>query len=207
MKRETAKKPRGRPRAFDRQAALHRAMELFWAQGYEGTSIADLVATMGINPPSLYAAFGSKEALFLEAVEHYLQGPGNFLQRALEESDGAQSFIERLLRYAADEFTDCRHPAGCLIAGALLASPAPLDGLAMAMKDLRSTTQGLIEERLVRAQGVGELPHGSDCGALARFYCAVTQGRPAQARDGASREELLSVVEIAVARGPQPRGA
>src|ERR1700737_2271235 len=107
-------KGRGRPRSFDRDAALERAMEIFWRQGYEATSINDLTAAMGINAPSLYIAFGDKERLFLEAVERYRCGPGSSA-RVLAEGATARLTIERLLEESAVELTRSSHPPGCMV--------------------------------------------------------------------------------------------
>ena len=106
---------RGRPRSFDRAAALHRAMEVFWARGYDGASMADLTAAMGINSPSLYAAFGCKEALFREALELYETGEGGSASRSLQEAPTARAGIEAMLRENAVAYTAPDRPPGCMI--------------------------------------------------------------------------------------------
>src|SRR5258706_2744236 len=108
-------KPRGRPLSFDREAALQKAMHVFWERGYEAASIADLTSAMGITPPSLYTAFGDKEHLFLEAIEAYGKGPGGFGARALAEEPTARGAVQRLLVEAAAELTQDCHPLGCMM--------------------------------------------------------------------------------------------
>src|SRR5438309_11392407 len=107
MKRANGKPvmPRGRPREFDREAALERAMQVFWRHGYEATSVSDLTRAMGINPPSLYAAFGDKEQLYLSAIERYEQGRREVVAQLLDEAPSARQAIERLLAAAAGELT------------------------------------------------------------------------------------------------------
>ena len=103
--RKAPRKARGRPLSFDRQAALDKAMHVFWERGYEAASVADLTAAMGITPPSLYTAFGDKEHLFLEAIEAYGKGPGGFGARALAEEPTARQAVQRLLEEGAAELT------------------------------------------------------------------------------------------------------
>ena len=113
--RQAARKPRGRPLSFDRDAALETAMHVFWERGYEAASISDLTSAMGITPPSLYTAFGDKEQLFLEAIERYALGYGSAGARALDEEPTARGAIERWLLEAADELTQPCHPKGCMV--------------------------------------------------------------------------------------------
>src|SRR5437899_8096676 len=117
MKRTDASAPRarGRPRGFDRDAALERAIEVFWRQGYEGTSVADLTRAMRINPPSLYAAFGDKERLYLEALARYQQGRRDELGPLLSEAPTARQAIERLLHEAARLYAQPDAPSGCML--------------------------------------------------------------------------------------------
>jgi AcrR family transcriptional regulator len=194
---------RGRPRGFDRGEALKRAMAVFWARGYEGTSMADLTAAMGINSPSLYAAFGCKEALFREAVALYRATDGAPTQRALAEGATARAAIEAMLRDNVVAFSRPDKPGGCFVVlGATNCAPeneAVRDHLA----DHRKTTRADIERRLERGIADGDLPAGTDTAALASFYATVLQGLSIQARDGASRAALSSVVDCAMeAWGP-----
>jgi AcrR family transcriptional regulator len=190
---------RGRPRSFERTAALRRAMEVFWAKGYDGASLADLTAAMTINAPSLYAAFGSKEALFREAVALYGATEGVEIWTALPETPSAREAIERFLCASALSFTRPDRPNGCLIVlGALLAN----DGNTNVCRDLRqqrARNVAALRDRLERAIAEGELPETFDCEAAATFYATVQQGMSIQARDGASRATLLAVAACAMA--------
>src|ERR1700738_1733525 len=110
----------GRPRGFDIDRALDLAMQVFWEKGYEGTSLPDLTSAMGINRPSLYAAFGNKEALFRKVLDRYIEGPAGYVRQALGEQT-ARAVVERLLSGAIDLLTDPRNPGGCLLVQGALA--------------------------------------------------------------------------------------
>jgi AcrR family transcriptional regulator len=190
---------RGRPRSFERATALRRAMEVFWARGYDGASLADLTAAMGINSPSLYAAFGSKEALFREAVALYGATEGTEIWTALPDAPTAREAIERFLCASAKSFTRPDRPGGCLIVlSALLVN----DGNANVCRELRESRAenvATLRDRLERAVREGELPKDLDSQAVATFYATVQQGMSIQARDGASRATLLAVAGCAMA--------
>lgn len=190
---------RGRPRSFDRAEALRRAMEVFWAKGYDGASLADLTAAMSINSPSLYAAFGSKESLFREAVALYDETEGTEIWTAIAEAPTAREAFERFLCTSAEVFTRADKPAGCLIVlGALTANDANAN-VCRELRDQRAGNVATLRDRLKRAVREGELPKSLDCLAVATFYATVQQGMSIQARDGASRETLLSVAACAMA--------
>ncbi len=190
---------RGRPRSFDRQQALTSAMEVFWIRGYEAASISDLTEAMGIASPSLYAAFGSKEGLFHEAVELYGRTEGPALWDAVEAAPTAREGIEGFLAATARAFSRPGKPRGCLVTLSAInlvsASPSVCD----AMRKERGRGQRGLEARLQRAMAEGELPASLDAGAVAAFYLTVQQGMSIQARDGASRETLEQVVRGAMA--------
>ncbi|MFG2353824.1 TetR/AcrR family transcriptional regulator [Streptomyces sp. NPDC048521] len=200
---EPAVKPprtRGRPRSFDRETALEKAVRAFWEHGYEATSVSDLTRIMGIGAPSLYAAFGDKRSLFDEVVRVYGAGHGSFARRALEQEPTARAAVGRLLREAAAEFTDPDHPHGCLVIHAATNCTTP--EVEAALREQRNSNIAAIESRIAADIATGELPHGTDAAALARHVGAVFQGMSQQARDGASREELEAVAEIAMAIWP-----
>ncbi|XXX78710.1 TetR/AcrR family transcriptional regulator [Sorangium sp. So ce134] len=209
MKKATGQvqRGRGRPRGFDQEAALERAMVLFWDRGYEATSLDELSAAMGISPSSLYATFGGKEQLFRSAVDRYLAGRGAHMGRIFAEEPTARGAVQRLLELAADELTRPDHPPGCMIALAgIQCSPGarPVQDL---LRGYREAWQAGFKARIQRGIEGGELAPDTDAAALATFYASVLLGMSAQARDGASRETLRAAVEVAMRAWPvAPRG-
>ena len=212
--RQTMKR-RGRPRTFDREEALDTALRLFWCRGYDKPSIADLTEAMGLKPPSLYAAFGSKEALFKEALDRYISGYGGGIWHHLEESGSARDAFYSLLQATAEAYSRGSLPRGCMI---VLSAPQPdadKQKVGEMLRDLRLENQAQLEARLQRAVREGELPASVDTAGLASFFACVQHGMSIQARDGAPRETLLSIAAGAAgARGghrpdaaPQPPGA
>jgi AcrR family transcriptional regulator len=191
---------RGRPRSFDRQAALRRAMQVFWALGYEGATLNELQEAMGgIAAPSFYAAFGSKEELFREAVELYSQTLGAPMMKALEEGATARASIEALLEAAAESFCKPGLPRGCfLVFGAFKNQPSNKN-VEDYVRGLRVRRQRVIQRRLQRAVAEGELPKNLDVVAMAAFYTTVIDGLAIQARDGVSRKALNFAVRCAMA--------
>lgn len=190
---------RGRPRSFDRAAALRRAMEVFWAQGYDGTSMSDLIAAMNVNSPSIYAAFGSKEALFREAVALYRATEGGRIWGAMTTAPSARAAIESVLRASAEEFTRPGKPRGCLIVLGALNADDGNEAVHRELQDHRAENMKMLLLRLKRGVAEGELSDGPDWRAIATFYIAVQQGMSIQARDGASRKILLAVADCAMA--------
>jgi AcrR family transcriptional regulator len=198
-KKNEARAKRGRPRKFDRAAALRRAMELFWQHGYEGTSLSDLTLAMGINAPSLYAAFGCKEALFREAVALFAAIDREATNRAMQEQRTARGAVEAMLRHNADVYTNPETPSGCMIVlSAVTCTPDNL-GVRDYCAECRRTVENAFHSRLERALADGDLPAGVDTAALAAFYTTVLQGLSIQARDGASRARLHAIVDCAMA--------
>jgi AcrR family transcriptional regulator len=195
---------RGRPRSFDRDAALVTATLLFWERGYEGTSIADLTRAMGINAPSLYAAFTDKRHLFEEVVEVYGRTFGAFMSRAFEEETRAYDAFARVLREAAVEYSDPSHPAGCLVISAATNVPPGNAEVRRTLRDQRNSNVLAFEARLRRAVSNGELPSGTDARGLSLFYAAVIQGMSQQAQDGRGQAELMRIAELALAAWPAP---
>lgn len=201
---------RGRPRAFDRDTALRRAMEVFWKQGYEATSMTDLTAAMGIASPSLYAAFGSKEALFKEAVALYDATEGAPMAQALTEIPTARDAVEAVLRHNARAYAAEGSPHGCMVVlAATNCSPAnaPVQEY---LATWRKAGAEMMARRLERAVAEGELPAGTDTDAVAVFYTTVIHGMSVQARDGASHASLDATVDRAMAAwdavtSPPPR--
>lgn len=202
MERGPAKGRGGRPRSFDRDAALEKALTLFWTQGYEATSVADLTAAMEIAPPSLYAAFGNKEKLFLESVARYGALYGTFTARALAEEKTARLAVERILTEAARLYTLPDQPPGCfVISGATNCSPASAS-VEEALRKMRIANEGRIRTRIEAAIADGELAHDTDAEALADYVGAIMQGMSQHARDGATRERLEAIAGLALLAWP-----
>ncbi|WP_447728734.1 TetR/AcrR family transcriptional regulator [Sphingomonas koreensis] len=181
---------RGRPRGFDRDAALERAMRLFWSKTYEGTSLADLTGAMGINAPSLYAAFGSKEALFREAVAHYSAHHGTEIWWTLRDTPAIDDAVEGFLHATARSYSMPGDPAGCLIVLGTQHGDGEDDPAHRELRARRRASLSEIAERLSRAVGDGELPAGFDVAGAAAFLLSVQTGMSVLARDGADRAAL-----------------
>ena len=191
----------GRPREFDMNQALDRALEVFWRKGYEGASIGDLTAAMGIKPPSLYAAFGNKEGLFRKALDRYTEWHDGLVNEALALPK-AKDCIAALLRGTADSLTDKNNPPGCLFVQGIAGSGEHAKCISDELCARRAENEKAVRERLKRAKTEGDLPKDADPAALARFVATVTQGMAVQAAGGASRAELRRVAETALRAFP-----
>ena len=191
----TQRRPRGRPRGFDREAALEAAMRLFWSRGYETTSVSDLVAVMGITPPSLYGSFGDKKRLFMEAVDRYQAGPGCFAYKALTEEPTAERAMRRLMMDAVKSFTDPHNPRGCMVILAATNCAAESGDVVEALASRRRAAQAVLRQRIAIGRAAGELAPGADIEALAGMVTSTLLGLAVLARDGASRASLRRIVE------------
>ncbi len=190
---------RGRPRAFDREAALAKATCLFWTRGFEATSISDLTEAMGIGSPSLYAAFGSKEGLYAEALRHYRETYDELVWGRFMAAPGAREAVRCLLEDSAAALTGCRGdlPNGCMVTLSAVGS----EGHAALGELVRSARAGVFErikDRLEQGVRQGEIPASADLHALARFVQTVQNGMSILARDGAARDELQAVADLAL---------
>ncbi|MEU5702306.1 TetR/AcrR family transcriptional regulator [Streptomyces aurantiacus] len=199
---EARPRGRGRPRSFDRETALEKAILAFWEHGYEGTSVSDLTEVMGIGAPSLYAAFGDKRSLFAEVVTAYGTRYGSFSDRALTEERTARAAVARMLREAAAEYTEPGRPHGCLVVHAATNCTTP--EVEDSLRERRNANVAAIESRIKAGVAAGELPADVDTAALARHTGAVIQGMSQQARDGATKEQLEAVAELAMRVWPCP---
>ena len=200
MKLETAAAPPGRPRAFDPDVALDRAMHVFWAKGYEGASLSDLTRAMRINRPSLYAAFGNKEQLFGKALDRYMDGPVAYFGKALAAAK-ARDVVEEILLGTARMGDDPRIPAGCLmVQGALACGDASVRKEAAAR---RVAAEAALCRRLQRAKREGDLPKNSDPGELAGYVMTVVRGMAVQSAGGASSDQLRRIAQIALRAWPK----
>jgi TetR/AcrR family transcriptional regulator, copper-responsive repressor len=192
----------GRPRLFDREAALEIALDRFWRQGFEGTSTTQLTAAMGISQPSLYAAFGSKEQLYREAVSLYVKRHGQFLSMAFSAHGSAREAISQALLLAARQYCDSTHAPGCMIASAGLQGGADHAVLFSEMAELRFNGQRAIHARLEQARLDGELAADTDTAAFAAYFAMVIQGMAVQAIDGAKAAALEAMATLAMKAWP-----
>jgi AcrR family transcriptional regulator len=196
------KKPRGRPREFDREQALEAAMEVFWRKGYDATSISDLTEAMNVNPPSLYAAFGDKEKLYLEAVEFYRVQRGEHIRQVMGQAPTARAAVEAALREAAQEFSRRDSPAGCLLTMSTSCAGVSV-GVAETLAKKRAMGRERMRERIERGIEEGDVPASADPQALAEFVMTIFAGMAMHARDGASRKALQQTVDNAMKCFPE----
>jgi AcrR family transcriptional regulator len=197
----TPLKKTGRPLSFDRDAALQKAMLLFWRHGYEGTSLSDLRSAMGVTSPSIYAAYGDKKRLFLAAVQKYLSGPVTS-EAIIRDAATASAAAEGLLRAAAIGYTGAETPAGCLLATSAISGSGNSADVQAELASMRRAIEQCLRARIEAASATGELPVDMDAAGLAGFLMTIIQGMSTMARDGASREKLLSIAGIAMRAWP-----
>jgi AcrR family transcriptional regulator len=203
MRSQKTKGILGRPRGFNTEKALDCAMHVFWRKGYVATTLVDLTAAMGINRPSFYAAFGNKEALFRRALDRYFAGPSRYLEDALREAT-ARATVEHLLRAIVNMLTNPRTPSTCMwVHGALSCGDDPLQA---EFDSQRAAGHTALCARFQRAVIEGDLPKDTDTDALARFIQTVNFGLTVQASTGATRNQLLRVVENVLLAWPTLSG-
>jgi AcrR family transcriptional regulator len=200
MKKMPTTRGPGRPRSFDRQQALCAALRLFREHGYEGTSMADLQKALGgLSPPSIYAAFGSKEALFEEALSLYTSQNRARISRAIEDATTTKAAVEGMLRAAVRGTTEPDEPRGCLLVqGALACSPSSNE-VQQRLHEERLEGQRMLVKRLKAGVAAGDVPARADITAVASFYTTLIHGISIQAKDGASRASLMAAVDCAMA--------
>jgi AcrR family transcriptional regulator len=194
--------PKGRPRQFDEEEALEAALQLFWRHGYEGTSLAALTDAMGINMPSLYAAFGNKESLFGRVLEKYLRGPASYLTKALAEPTARQA-AEALFRGAITMTMDTRHPDGCLLVHGALVSGPGAEGVRKELSAWRGKAEAAVRARFERAVAEKDLPAKTGAAKLAGYITTMVWGLSVQAAGGASRRQLEEAAAFAMRAWPE----
>ena len=192
----------GRPRGFDLDLALDRALHVFWAKGYEGATLSDLTKAMRINRPSLYAAFGNKAQLFRKALERYVEGPAACVREALHQPR-ARAVVEKMFRGAIDMVTNPRAPAGCFMVQSALACGEAADSIRQEVSARRVAGETALRHRLQRAKREGDLPSTSDPADLARYVVTVMHGMAVQRASGATRAQLLRVMKAALRGWPK----
>lgn len=200
-KSPAASRKKGRPLSFDREAALNKAMLLFWEHGYEATSLNALTSALGVTPSSIYSAFGDKKTLFFEALELYMTGGGS-LQMMLDQAPTARAAVQQMLLGAAAGFTGECTPKGCLLASAAVSCSADAGDVRQALGARRRGIEAQVRDRIAAGIRQGDVPADADADALAAMAMALIQGMSTLARDGAAREKLNRIVMVALQGWP-----
>jgi len=192
----------GRPREFDRETALHAAMLIFWRKGFVATSMNDLCDAMGIRSPSLYAAFGSKENLYIEAVQRYNAAARRLIWDHITDGPTARDGVRNVLLAAAAVLPGGDGiPPGCMVNLATIGADFP-GPIPETVKKARLDGLKVLRSRIRRAVTAGELPQATNVNRLSRFYLSVIQGMAIQAHDGATRDDLAGTADMAMAAWP-----
>ncbi|CAB5626884.1 HTH-type transcriptional regulator RutR [Serratia marcescens] len=189
------KKSRGRPKQFDRDRALESALDLFWRHGYEATSLADLVEVTGAKAPTLYAEFGNKEGMFRAAVERYLQKYTTCTNQLLEQALPVAEIVEAYVRSSVEVFTDPDTPSGCFMVCASAALSSASDDVAQMLRKKHHAQEAALKACFDRKVQQGELLGKTDTALLAKYVICTIEGMSVQAREGASRGDLLRLLE------------
>jgi AcrR family transcriptional regulator len=192
----------GRPRAFDTNTALEQALMVFWKKGFEGASLTDLTEAMNINRSTLYTIFGSKMDLFYKALDHYVSDRP-FLSSEILNRSSAREAVEQILNLTADSATDPNTPPGCLMIQGGLSGGDETEPIRIELMSRRNAAEQKLKERLEEAKLTGELPENSNPRVLARFVTTILEGISIQASDGATREEIQEVIDVALQLWPK----
>ena len=191
----------GRPRSFDPDKALDRAMHVFWRKGYEGTSLSDLTRAMRINAPSLYAAFGNKDALFGKVIDRYVSGPASFISTALD-APTARDVVERLFKGVVALQTAKQNPGGCLLVRGAMAAGDKAGRMRKQVHARLAGAEAAIRKRLERAKAEGDLPADANPADLARYLMAVLDGIAVAGATGAKARQLNRIADVALRAWP-----
>jgi AcrR family transcriptional regulator len=200
---KTERKDVGRPREFDIDEALHAALKVFWQRGYEGASISELTEAMGVGRPSLYAAFGNKEALFRRVLDLYDREQMSLVARALDEPT-ARGVAERHLAESCNALTAQDTPSGCLAINSVLACGETAQLIREEILGRRASYEERLIARLEAAKRSGDLPEDADARGLAQYLATITLGMAVRAEGGATREELRRIADAALKAWPDP---
>ncbi len=188
--------------SFDREAGLHKAMLLFWCHGYEATSLNDLTSALGVKPSSIYTVYGDKKRLFLEAVSRYMSGPVTS-DSIIDQAANGREAAFGLLKAAAFGFTGEDTPAGCLLASSAISCSHSAGDVQEELAAIRRAIEARLNQKVRSSVEAGLLPADTSADALAGMTMAVIQGMSTLARDGASREKLLQLVDAAMQAWPK----
>ena len=176
-------------------------MRVFWAHGYEGATLANLTEAMGINKPSIYGAFGSKEELFRKAVQKYLSGPASFVAESMKEPT-ARQVVMKLLTDAVELLTHAEHPHGCMVIQGALTCGEGAEHIQKALIAQRQAYETALATRFEQSRSAGDLPNDTNVTVLARYVATLHQGMSVQATSGATKDELMEVVRMALSQWP-----
>ena len=201
MNTSQIKRARGRPSAFDYDEALDKALRVFWLRGYEGASMAELTDAMGINRPSIYAAYGNKEDLFSKALSRYMAGPVAYVAEAMSEPT-AKQVAQKFLTKSAEFLSNKSNPRGCMIAIGTLFSGEGSEKIQRELNSYRQGYERVLRERFDLAKSQNDLPQAVNTATLAKYIATVHQGMSVQSTIGATKEELLAVVDQALNNWP-----
>ncbi|HYD33130.1 MAG TPA: TetR/AcrR family transcriptional regulator [Methylophilaceae bacterium] len=201
METKEIKRQRGRPPSFNHDEALDKALQVFWSHGYEGASMAELTAAMGMNKPSIYAAFGNKEELFRQALNKYLNGPVSYIKEAMAQPTAKQA-VEMLLTKSAELLCGCNRPRGCMIVQGALTVGQTGEIIKQELVSYRQGFESMLKKRFDQAQKESDLAKNVDTAKLAKYVATLHQGISVQASSGASKKELLGVVQMVMENWP-----
>lgn len=198
---------RGRPRSFDPEVALQRATEVFWRHGFQGASLAELTAATGLSKPSLYAAFGDKESLYLQCLQRYIDGNVALQTQLLEDEPDARRAVHGFMRALVQLQTDPALPGGCFVVNGTADCGGPTTPIAVeaALRGASGGTEQRLLRRLQRAEREGQLPSGLAAKQLATLLSSVLTGMAVMAKSGQPREKLEQVVDAAMAVWPEAK--
>ncbi|MFM9913944.1 MAG: TetR/AcrR family transcriptional regulator [Methylophilaceae bacterium] len=195
------KRPRGRPTNFDTQEALEKALKVFWTRGYEGASMAELTEALGVNRPSIYAAFGNKEELFRKALGRYMSGPVAYVGEAMQQPT-AKQVVEMFLTKSAEFLTNPVHPRGCMIVQGALSCGQGAELIHQELITYRKGYENALRQRLELAQSQDDFPTNTSPQQFAKYVATIHQGMSVQATSGATKEDLMAVVGLVLENWP-----